>query len=378
MKILLVNWQDPANPQAGGAEIHLQEIFRRLRAEGHSVTWLASGWEGAGPDDEIDGLTIRRVGSRYTFGVAAARFLRRHAHPFAFDITVEALNKVPVYAPLFGRTPTALIVHHLFGTTAFHQVSPPLATATWLQERPIPRVYRRTAIQAISESTADDLVARGLPRRNVSVIYPGVDSEFFHPDPSMSPASVPTYVYVGRLQKYKRVDLILDAFAGLLANIPDARLVIAGRGDQKAELEDRARAAGIAARVRFAGFVSEEEKRDLFRTAWANVFVSPKEGWGITNLEAGACGTPTIASDAPGLRESVRDGETGHLVPHGDVGALRHAMLRIAEDPVATAKLGYAALDFARAFTWERTTRMTLDGLEVILRAAKHGTPSAA
>src|SRR5690606_33038847 len=66
VKILLVNWQDPANPQAGGAEIHLVEIFRRLQAEGHAVTWLASGWKDASPEDSIDGLSIRRVGSRYT------------------------------------------------------------------------------------------------------------------------------------------------------------------------------------------------------------------------------------------------------------------------------------------------------------------------
>ena len=78
--------------------------------------------------------------------------------------------------------------------------------------------------------------------------------------------------------------------------------------------------------MRFLGFVSEAGKLALLRRAWALVFTSPKEGWGITNLEAAACGTPVIASDSPGLRESVRDGETGYLVPHGDVEALAAAM----------------------------------------------------
>lgn len=367
MKILLVNWQDPANPQAGGAEIHLLEIFRRLQAQGHTVTWLASGWENASPTDEMEGISILRVGSRYSFGIAAARFLRRHGDPHRFDITVEALNKVPVYAPIFVRTPVALIVHHLFGTTAFQQASAPLAAATWLQERPIPAVYRRTAIQAISESTADDLVHRGLSRRKISVIHPGIETDFFHPDAGTPRAPVPTFVYVGRLQKYKRVDLILKAFAGLAAELPEARLVIAGRGDRRAALETEAGDLGISGHVRFAGFVSEEEKRHLFRTAWANLFVSPKEGWGITNLEAAACATPTIASDAPGLRESVRHSETGYLVPHGEVEALRDAMLRVAREPDRMETMGAAALAFARSFTWEGAARETLAGLEAVV-----------
>ena len=66
--------------------------------------------------------------------------------------------------------------------------------------------------------------------------------------------------------------------------------------------------------------MSEARKIDLLRRAWANVFPSPKEGWGITVVEAAACGTPSLASDSPGLRDSVRHGETGFLVPHGDVG----------------------------------------------------------
>lgn len=367
MRILLVNWQDPSNLDAGGAEIHLLEVFSRLRAMGHSVTWVASGWSGCDPTDEIEGIAIRRIASRYTFGVAAAPFLRRHALPTDFDITVEALNKVPVYAPLWVRTPTALIVHHLFGTTAFQQASAPLAAATWLQERPIPSVYKRTAIQTISESTADDLASRGIPRRNMRVIYPGVDTDFFRPAPDIDRASTPTFLYIGRLQKYKRIDLIVEAFSSVLATVPSARLVIAGRGEQRMELEKRVEELGIAGSVRFAGFVSEEEKRALFQGASANIFVSPKEGWGITNLEAAACGTPTIASDAPGLRESVRHGETGFLVPHGDLEALCAAMLRLSQAPGVLEALGRAALGFARSFTWERTAGETLRHLEGVL-----------
>jgi glycosyltransferase involved in cell wall biosynthesis len=111
--------------------------------------------------------------------------------------------------------------------------------------------------------------------------------------------------------------------------------------------------------VRFLGFVSEERKRDLFRAAWANLFPSPKEGWGLTVMEAAACGTPSLASDSPGLRDSVRPGETGFLVPHGDAGALAERMLELAGSPALVERLGAAARRLALAWTWDDAAAAT-------------------
>jgi glycosyltransferase involved in cell wall biosynthesis len=97
----------------------------------------------------------------------------------------------------------------------------------------------------------------------------------------------------------------------------------------------------------------------LLRAAWANLFPSPKEGWGITVVEAAACGTPSIASDSPGLRDSVRHMETGYLVPHGDVNALAARMLELAGDPALVARLGGGARRFAERLTWERSAAET-------------------
>src|SRR5260370_18722178 len=104
----------------------------------------------------------------------------------------------------------------------------------------------------------------------------------------------------------------------------------AGAGGGRRRLEGLARALGVAGTARFLGFVSEEEKRRLLRQAWAVVYPSPKEGWGIVNVEAAGCGTPALASDSPGLRDSVRHGETGFLVPPGAVAALPDRMLPLA------------------------------------------------
>lgn len=370
MNILLVNWQDRLNPQAGGAEIHLHETFGRLAAAGHQVTLLASAWPGARTREEVDGIEVHRTGTRHTFGLRAPRYYRQHLAGRGFGGVVDALNKVPSYAPVWAASPVVLLVHHLFGTTAFQQAPVVLAAATWLLERPLARYYADIPVQAISHSTADDLVARGMDHRHIRVIYPGVDAEFFNPGASQR-AAEPVFVYLGRLQRYKRVDLVVQAFARLRARGLSATLIIAGRGDHERALRGLADALGVAEHVQFRGFVTEDEKRDLFRAAWANVFTSPKEGWGITSLEAAACGTPTVASNAPGLRESVRHGETGLLVAHGDVDALADALASLALQPDRVAALGRSARRFAESFTWDRTAAETEQHLCQVLETAQ-------
>jgi glycosyltransferase involved in cell wall biosynthesis len=360
VRVLLVNWQDRLNPQAGGAEIHLHEVFGRLAAGGVEVTLLASSWRGADRLAEIDGLRVVRTGSRYGFGAAAPRAGRQLLSSSRFDLVVEALNKVPVFSPLWADVPVVLLVHHLFGATAFREASLPLAALTWLLERPIGRVYRGVPVQAISQSTSEDLQERGLSAGDIEVIHPGVDLGFFAPSEVVERTVEPTFLYLGRLKRYKGVDIIVRALAKLVGEGVRMRLVIGGRGEWESNLRRLVDELGLRDRVEFSGFVSEERKRELFRSSWANIYPSPKEGWGITNLEAAACGTPAIASDSPGLRESVLHERTGLLVPHGDVNAMAEAMRRLASDPAEVERLATGALSFARSFTWERTAEATL------------------
>jgi glycosyltransferase involved in cell wall biosynthesis len=363
VRVLVVNWQDRTNPQAGGAEIHIHEVFGRLAATGVDVTLLASAWRGADRLAEVDGIRVVRTGSRYGFGLAAPRAGRRLLRSSRFDVVVEALNKVPVFAPLWANVPVVLLVHHLFGSTAFREASLPLASLTWLLERPIGRLYRGVPVQAISRSTSEDLQERGLRAADIEVIYPGVDLGFFHPSAEVERARDPTFLYLGRLKRYKGVDIVVRALSRLAGEGERMRLLIGGRGEWEPNLRHLVQELGVEDRVEFLGFVSEERKRDLFRTSWANIYPSPKEGWGITNLEAAACGTPAIASDSPGLRESVLHERTGLLVPHGDVNAMADSMRRLASQAGEVERLGSGALAFARSFTWDRTAEATLDHL---------------
>ena len=176
MNILVVNWQDLENPHAGGAELHLFEIFKRLAAAGHRVRLVCSGWAGAAREAMVDGIDVRRVSSRNGFALAGRGAVRQALTIERPDVVVEDINKLPLF--LAGQTdlPFCAIVPHLFGETAFQEASWPAATVVWLAERPIPRAYARAGFHAISESTRDDLVLRGVRPERIRVIHPGVDS----------------------------------------------------------------------------------------------------------------------------------------------------------------------------------------------------------
>lgn len=366
MNVLLVNWQDRLNPQAGGAEIHLFEIFRRLAAAGHRIRLVCSGWPGALATEQVDGIEVHRVGGRHSFALVGRRAVRRALRAERPDVVVEDINKLPLYLPTLTRLPFGVIVPHLFGTTAFAEAAWPMAATVVLAERAIPSVYRRAGFHVISESTRDDLVARGIARAAITVIHPGVDTVRYHPEPSLDRTDPPSFLYVGRLRRYKGVGVAIEALALARRTRPDLSLDVAGSGDDRSRLEALARQRGVADAVRFLGFVGEAEKIRLFRRAWANVFPSPKEGWGITIMEAAACGTPSIASDSPGLRDSVRPGETGVLVAHGDAAALAARMVEFATDRDLVDRLGGNARRHAEAHGWDAAARATEDHLHVL------------
>jgi len=369
VRILVVNWNDRENPQAGGAEIHLHELFGRIANWGHEVRLIASGWPGCTLAAVVDGIQVTRVGGRHSFALHARGAVRRALRQTPFDVVVEDINKIPLFLPTLTRLPFVAIVPHLFGSTAFAEASVPMAMVVWAAERPIPWVYRNAAFHAISESTRDDLVRRGVPAERVVVIHPGVNTQAYRPDPATPRTTRPTFLYLGRLKRYKGVEFAIRAVAAARTTRPDITLDICGQGDDRPRLERVAVEHRVSDAVRFLGYVSEDEKRRLLHRAWAVVFPSPKEGWGITNVEAAACGTPALASDSPGLRESVQNRVTGYLVPHGDVPALADRMLALAADPSMVERLGQAARRFAEGLSWDSAARATLAHIETTVAA---------
>ena len=176
---------------------------------------------------------------------------------------------------------------------------------------------------------------------------------------------------MGRIKKYKGLDVILKAAARLKAEFPDLELEVAGSGDDVPRLKELAAGLGMESWIRFLGFVSEARKVELYGAARVVVNSSLKEGWGLTSIEANACGTPVVATDVPGLCDSVRDGETGFLVPFGDVDAFAGALRRILADDAAAEAMREKSLAWARAHTWDKAYEVTRDALLVRLERSR-------
>ena len=364
MRILVINWRDIRHPLAGGAEVHVHEIFRRLARKNHDVTLLASATSGLKQNESVDGVHTIRVGNWMNFNFSAAREYLSHLHKTQWDVVVDDVNKIPFYTPLYVRKPILMLVPHLFGTTVFSEVPFPQATYVYLWERAVPHVYSRVPVVAISESTKQDLVERGLDPECISVVQCGIDHEIFKPSELPVERDYSLFLYVGRVKRYKRIDLILNALASLKNDYDSLRLVVAGQGDDIARLNAVSRKLGIADRVEFRGYIDEEEKVTLLRRACALIVPSSKEGWGITAIEANACGTPVIASRSPGLIDSVKHDHSGLHVPHGNTIALAAEMRRLIDDRVLHARLVDGALKWAATFSWDNATEEMLVKLE--------------
>jgi len=372
MKILVLNYRDIKHPMAGGAEVHMHRIFGRLASWGHPVRLLTTSFPGAPAREMVDGIDVQRFGGDFLFQVQVALRISRIIREFKPDILVEDLNKLPFYTPIFTNVPKFIQIHHLWGASIFQEASFPVAAVVWAQERLIPWFYGGLSFAAVSPSTVGELAHMGISLSNISLIYNGSEEEWASVEPQREKGDY--FLWLGRLRRYKGVWIALDAFRRFALKHPDTRLVFAGSGPEEAAMRAAVAKWGLQSRVEIRGHVTTDEKRQLLRGAIALIQSSFKEGWGLTVMEAAACGTMSIASRVPGLQDSVREGETGLLFQAGNQGALADLMARVIQRPEERRTLEGAARAFALEFSWEKAAKYTLEALQSVLERPKgHG-----
>ena len=359
--VLFLNWRDTRNPHGGGSEVYVEKIAAELIRRGHRATLFCAA-HSEGPADEVSesGLRIVRRGGRHTVYLQAALFYlvgvfgvgplsrRRGGRP---DVIVDVGNGLPFLSPLWAFCPVIALVHHVHREQWPVVLSPRLArVGWWIESWLAPRVYRRSRYVTVSAATRDELAVLGVDPERMTIIHNGTPE--MRPSAPVARTPEPSLVVVGRLVPHKRVEMALDAVAGLTGEFPGLTLSVAGQGWWEDELRAYAVTLGIADRVRFAGFVSDEEKRVLMSRAWVALTPSLKEGWGLTIVEAGAVGTPNIAfRGAGGVEESLVDGQTGLLAddPADFVAKVR---VLLADDALR-AEMGSAARVHSDRFTWQ-------------------------
>lgn len=371
MRILAVNWQDPKNPYGGGAEVHLWENLKRFAAAGHRVTLICSQFKGGDAEDSYDGVRVIRKGGRFYFNFVAPGMIRRELERNKYDVILEDINKIPFYTPLYTALPILVVIPHLFATTVFREINFVLGIYIYLAEQPIRFFFRKYPYCVISESTRTDLVGRGIPPDNIKVIECGIDHSLYCPDSSVEKYREPTALYLGRVKKYKSIQHILRAWPRVLERVPDAKLQIVGDGDYLDKLKNMASSIDISASVDFPGFVASDSKIERMRRAHCVIYPSLKEGWGLTNIEANACGTLSVSADSPGLRDSVSDGVSGVLFPYGDVERLADIVIRVLENEEYRRKLEKGALEWASRFDWDSSAERMLALMDEVIRKGR-------
>ncbi|MFW6865917.1 glycosyltransferase family 4 protein [Nocardioides sp. CPCC 206347] len=365
-RVVVVNWRDLDHSQSGGAEIYAWQYARTLREGGAQVRFVTGRDAGQSARESREGIEIHRGGSRIGFNLFALLWLLRHRS--GIDAVIDPACGLPSYSPLVLRrgTPAFLIVHHVHQAQfAVHFPAPVAAFGRWMERVAMRRVYRRQLTAAVSQSTATEMREQLGWTGDIRILENGADLSSYDAADAVD-KDADRIVVLGRLVAHKRVDLVLDAVAAVRARpeFADRNLLVdvIGHGPESERLVAHAAALGLADKVVFHGYVSTEEKDDLLGRAAVHVCGSDAEGWGQAVIDAAASGVPTVARDVPGLRDSIRNGKSGWLVPDATdpevvtdhlADALSTALVEAA-DPTTRVLRAEACLKWAHKFDWSQ------------------------
>ena len=351
--VVVLNWRDPWHPEGGGSELYVHQIAQQLRDSGQNVTWVTAAYPDAPRDEVVDGIRFIRRGGHLTVYLWVAALLvtgvlkRRLG---GIDAVLEVQNGMPFLASWLTRSKVVVLVHHVH-REQWNIVGPVLARVGWLLEsRVAVRANRGRRYIAVSDMTRRELIGLGVRATDINLAYNGLP-----PVPEFDAgerAADPTLIVLSRLVPHKQIDHIIAAMPALAREFPGIRLRVLGDGWWRDELETQAAGLDVADQVEFLGFVSDRTKFEELSRAWVHVLPSVKEGWGLSIVEAGHVGTPSVAyAHAGGVTESILDGVSGLLAQDQD--DLTVQISAILRSELLRAELGHKAQVHAGEFTWE-------------------------
>lgn len=389
MRVLMLSWEYPP-VVVGGLGRHVHALATRLAAQGHDVIVLCRQETGTdatthpSTDDVTERVRVVRVAEdpphlaferdlvAWTLGmghamIRAAHDLLRswrpevvHAHDWLVThpaIAIADLLGVPLVATMHA---TEAGRHSGWLSQALNQQIH--SVEWWLANRADALVTCSAAMRTEVAQLFD------LEPTDIAVIHNGIETDGWRVGAReiadmrrrYGRTDVPLLLFFGRLEWEKGVQDLIAALPKIRALHPGARLVVAGKGRQEAELVATARKHRVRRAVEFVGHLSDRELRAALAAADAVVLPSRYEPFGIVALEAAAAGAPLVASTAGGLGEVVVDGRTGVSFPPGDVPAIANAVDTVLRDPAAARSRALAARDrLAVDFDWGRIARAT-------------------
>jgi glycosyltransferase involved in cell wall biosynthesis len=352
MNILILNWRDIKNPLSGGAEQLTHELAKRMASDGHKVIQYSPLFTGCKNTEIVDNVKIIRKGNWWNVRFYAffdyVRFFNRQ-----IDIIIDEVHFFPFFSYLYAPKKTILLVCEVAQPLFPILFKQPLAKIFQILERLYLYIYKNVPTVTISESTKQELFKYGFT--NIKVIPMGVTL----PDklPNVRKEKKHTLLYLARLNKQKGAYDAIEICRIVKEKIPNIHLLIAGKGsaDIMKDLNILVNKYKLNNNVSLLDFINEKRKFELLSKAYLLLNLSSWEGWGLVNIEANSVGTPVIAYDVPGSRDSVKNERSGLLFPKGATELIAEEIIKLWEDKERYDELSLTSMLWSKQFNWNRS-----------------------
>ena len=365
MRFLMLNWRDPENPLAGGAERVTEGYLAALQARGHEVVWFAHSFPEGQPETNRGGIRVVRAGDKRSAVFAARRWCRRQPR---FDLVIDQHHGLPWFAPWWCGTRCIAYIHEVLGPIWRSFYRPLTAAFGQWQEKRVIWLYRHVPFWTASASTKMLLEQIGV--RQVQLIPYGVHTRAL-PELEAKPLTRPLrLIVVSRLAPNKRIEHAIRAYAMLRRRGVPATLTVVGSGIGEPTLRTLAAELAPDPPVRFTGPLTEVEKDARLREAHVLIHTSLREGWGLNVIEANAMGTPAVVYPVAGLIESTLDDQTGVVTSSESPETVADALAALAQDPERYERYRRAAWERAKTFHWSQVLPPACEWLEAQARSS--------
>ena len=338
---------------AGGAEVVNGQLAQRLVRDGHEVIFLVRGFAGAPAEETRHGYRIIRVGDFHSVYWEAYRYYRKHLQGWA-DLVIEEVNTIPFFCNWYVRERNILFFHQLCREIWFYEMGSFKGIFGYVAETIYLMLLGNRDVITVSDSSKRDLSRYGFKRNRIKVIGEGIELEPVT-DLSLKKFEQPTMLSLGALRPMKRTDHIVRAFELAKKDLPNLRLVVAGDPSGNDKVRKVIEASPYRDSIEFLGKVSREKKIELMQRAHLVCVASVKEGWGLVVTEANSQGTPAVAYDIDGFRDSIRHGETGLLTEKNDPESLAKAVVSLLSDTERYAMMRKNGWEWSKEKTFEQS-----------------------
>jgi glycosyltransferase involved in cell wall biosynthesis len=356
MNILWFSWKDTGHPESGGAELISSELRKRLAKDGHVVRLITAQYQGSSAHETIDGVEIYRIGNRFTVYLKAFFLFRKDMKNWP-DLIIDEMNTIPFGCAIYSRRKSALLTYQLARRVWFYQLPFPFSWIGYLLEPfylfLLSRIYHTVLTE--SESTKNDLARFGFKKENIHVFRAGMSLEPLKTLPPKNDRSA--VLSLGALRPMKRTLDIVKAFEIARDNNSSLELLVAGdaSGKYANKVIHYVGTSRHKAAIQILGRVSGSERLRLMKTSAIIVVTSIKEGWGLIVTEANSQGTPAIAYNTDGLRDSVLADKTGVLVPSSNTNMLGNAINQLLHDKAKYDQFRHNGWEYSKQFTFENS-----------------------